>query len=107
MKNSILAQMVFFITLPAYRATLINLTPIIVALLFFSFFCEKLRKIHNFVALIYSQLNKSALSEEYTPQSQSQNRSFGKASMGFEFAGYSRNVREKHFPDWRIIRQNP
>jgi hypothetical protein len=44
-----------------FRATLINLTLAIVALLFFSFFYEKLRKNHIKGALIYSRLNKSAL----------------------------------------------
>jgi hypothetical protein len=45
----------------SFRATLINLTLTIVALLFFSFFYEKLRKNHIKGALIYSRLNKSAL----------------------------------------------
>jgi hypothetical protein len=43
------------------RATLINLTLTIVALLFFSFFYEKLRKNRIKGALIYSRLNKSVL----------------------------------------------
>jgi hypothetical protein len=45
------------------RATLINLTLIIVALLFFSFSCGKLRKTTLKYALIYSRLNKSVLSK--------------------------------------------
>jgi hypothetical protein len=45
----------------SFRATLINVTLTIVALLFFSFFYEKLRKNHIKGALIYSRLNKSVL----------------------------------------------
>ena len=44
------------------RAMMINLTLISVALLFFSFSYEKLRKIDIKAALIYSRLNKSVLS---------------------------------------------
>jgi drug/metabolite transporter (DMT)-like permease len=43
------------------RATLINLTLTIVALLFFSFFHEKPRKNHVKAALIYSLSNKPVL----------------------------------------------